>query len=220
VFIIIHNSSFSCQTSTNSQHINTWLCFRKTRLLKLASIDLHLSYYLLWVHTTMHIIISISHNLIWQGKFKYLSILLLAWAKICSLGWEWFFPKRKSSCLNKSKPENTPKIYPIFAWVKFFLAQAKMGPRVPHLFILFSFERELFRLSEICKKNYTIQPNFIVYESNKNNFNNSFTSRVTYTISTIQINQFFRFKQNIYHKSFISKSIYSHFISNNILHYS
>jgi len=63
-----HNSSFSCQTSTDSQHIDTWLYFLKTRVLKLVSRDLHLSYYSLWNHTVMCIIISISHHLIWQGK--------------------------------------------------------------------------------------------------------------------------------------------------------
>jgi len=66
-----HNSSFSCQTSTDSQHIDTWLYFRKTCVLKLTSRDLHLSNYSLWNphnHAHNHLNISSSHHLIWQGK--------------------------------------------------------------------------------------------------------------------------------------------------------
>jgi len=38
-----------------TQHIFTWLYFWKNYVLKLASWDLHLSYYSLWIRTTMRI---------------------------------------------------------------------------------------------------------------------------------------------------------------------
>jgi len=64
-----------------------------------------------------------------------------------------------------------------------------MDPRTPYLSILFLLERELARLSKICRKICIIMPNFIIHIQT-NNFNNSFHFKsnlhyINYTNQTI-----------------------------------